>query len=131
MLVKLRDEPGAIDAWLNRQMLPEIRGNAGMPDLTPEEWEPNIAKIVQHVRPELADKWSYGEAVPNDAVFNNLRGLDGRIGDSIEFILSREAPGKAQGHFHRILAVWMVAQMLNPKAIYSCYDGYDARHHED
>lgn len=131
MLIKLRDDPATIDGWMNRRALWQIPGSAGMPKLSPAQWDMAITAIVSHVRAELAREDSYGPQVSDDQVFNNLLSLDDRIGESIDFTRLQSVADSATGRFHRVLIAFVHSQMLNPKSIYSCYADYSRQHHED
>jgi hypothetical protein len=131
ILNKLRDDPAAIDGWVNRHSLWLIPGSAGMPNLTPDQWNVAIPAIVSHVRADLSHVSAYGDAVPNDQVWANLHALDDYIGESIDYINSQSVADSATGVFHRGLMAWIGSQTLDFRSIYSCYAGYSRQHHED
>lgn len=104
-----------------------IPGSAGMPNLTPEQWDIAIRGMVHHMRQDIA-KSSDGFSDPDFA--KNLLMLDDTIGRNINDFYSQQNAGDATGIFHRVIISDIQARMADSNHIYSCYAGYSRREHD-
>lgn len=123
----LRPSPRMQDTHYDFRARSAIPGSAGMPNLTPEQWDAAIKGIVRHMRQDIV-KSSDGFSDPE--FVSNLMSLDDTVGRNINDFFSQSVGDSATGYFDRIIIADIRARMLDPNHAYSCYAGYSRANHD-
>lgn len=105
-----------------------IPGSAGMPNLSPAEWETAIRSIVLHERREIGQASTDGRS--DDDFRRGLVAIDDTIGRNIDNFQSQATGGAAQGLFDRVVLADITNRMADQNHVYSCYAGYSRLQHD-
>ena len=105
-----------------------IPGSAGMPNLSPSDWETAIRSIVIHQRKNIDQASTDGQS--DDDFRRGLLAVDDSIGLNIDNYRSQETGGAAQGLFDRVILTDITNRMADQNHVYSCYAGYSRLQHD-
>lgn len=126
---KLGSSPLAQDTHYEFSARQRIPGSAGMPNLTPEQWEAAMSELIQHMRPNIR---AAADAARTDQDFQaSLLATDDRVGVNINNFATAAAPDLNPGLFDRVVLADIKNRMANPNHIYSCYANYSRARHND
>jgi hypothetical protein len=106
----------------------QIPGSAGMPSLSPADWDVAIRSIVQHQRENINRASTSGQR--DDDFRSALLSIDDSIGLNINNFQSQATGGAAQGVFDRLILTDITNRMADQNHVYSCYAGYSRLHHD-
>jgi hypothetical protein len=111
------------DFRASRNLIP---GSAGMPNLTPEQWDAAIRGMVHHMKQDISNV-AQGASDPDFS--RSLMTLDDTVGRNINDFYSQLNAGGATGLFDRVIVGDIQARMADPNHVYSCYANYSRATH--
>jgi hypothetical protein len=102
----------------------DIPGRAGLPNLTPEQWEAAMKLLVGHLRQDIAT----ASADPSDVqLVKSLIAIDDNVGRNINDFAMQMVGDSATGLFNRVIVGEIRWLMTQRDHVYSCYAGYSRR----
>ncbi len=105
-----------------------IPGSAGMPNLSPADWDAAVRSIVLHQRKNINQVSTDGQS--EDDFRRGLLSIDDSIGLNINNFQSQAAGGTAQGIFDLVILTDITKRMADQDHVYSCYAGYSRLKHD-
>jgi|EndMetStandDraft_3_1072993.scaffolds.fasta_scaffold44784_2 hypothetical protein len=129
MLEKMRDRSDVMDGYYSYDdLVQSIPGNAGWPDLTPDQFAIAAKATTKHVCKDLRNIMMSDQ--DDDKIAGLIR-LDDNIGRNLYNFEAQLNAGNATGRLVLLYNQSITQLQMNERSVLSCYAGYGRAHHDD